>query len=197
MRTARPAASPVRWNTSAQSRRSASSLPWAPAFIRTPPPTVPGMATANAIPPSDALAERAARLGRGVAAPASSSVPSTSTRRKRWPRWRTIPGQPPSATSMFDPRPTTSSGTPVVPSTSASAARSSSSSARRNTAAGPPSRKVVSGARDRSRLTRPGQRASSSPAAASSAAGSTGPTDAGIGGHPASGIPPRRSPGPA
>jgi hypothetical protein len=51
--------------------------------MRTPPPTVPGMATANAIPPSEALAERAATLGRGVAAPASSSVPSISTRRNR------------------------------------------------------------------------------------------------------------------
>ena len=201
IRTARPAGSPVRWNTSAQTRRSASSLPWAPAFMRTPPPTVPGMATANAIPPREALAERAATPGRGVAAPASSSVPSTSTRRKRWPRWSTIPGQPPSATSMLDPRPTISSGTGAARSTPASAARSSRLSARRNTAAGPPSRKVVSGARDRSRLTRPGQRAASSFAAASSAPASTGPTGGGIGGHgrswapPSPGVPRRRAGG--
>ena len=179
----RAGGSPVRWNTSAQTRRSASSLPWAPAFMRTPPPTVPGMATANAIPPREALAERAATPGRGVAAPASSSVPSTSTRRKRWPRWSTIPGQPRSATSMLDPRPTISSGTGAARSTPARAARSSRVSARRNTAAGPPSRKVVSGARDSSRLTRPGQRAASSFAAASSAPPSTGPTGGGTGGH--------------
>src|SRR5215217_7305007 len=194
IRTAVPASSPVRWNTSAHTSRSASSPPWAPAFIRTPPPTVPGIATANAIPPSEALADRAATLGSGVAAPASSSFPSTSTRRNRSPRWTTIPGQPPSATSMFDPRPTISSGTGAVPSTPARAARSSTPSARRKTAAGPPSRKVVSGARGRSRPTRPGQRAVSSAAAASRRVGSTGPTGGGIGGHPPSGGPSRRLP---
>ena len=102
-----------------------------------------------------------------------------------------IPGQPPAATSMFDPRPTTSSGTGVAASTSARAARSSRVSARRNTAAGPPSRKVVSGARDSPRLTRPGQRASSSAAAAARTSGSTGPTGDGIGGHRSTGGPPR------
>src|SRR5829696_2069301 len=187
IRTAVPASSPVRWNTSAHTSRSASSPPWAPAFIRTPPPTVPGIATAKAIPPSEALADRAATLGSGVAPPASSSLPSTSTRRNRSPRCSTIPGQPPSATSMLDPRPTISSGTGAVRSTPARASRSPRPSARRNTAAGPPSRKVVSGARDRPRPTRPGQRAASSSAAASSRSGSTGPTGDGIGGQSAVG----------
>src|SRR5437773_1063406 len=44
--------------TSARTRIADQSLPYAPAFIRTPPPTVPGIAHANSNPPRPAARTR-------------------------------------------------------------------------------------------------------------------------------------------
>ena len=57
--------------TSARSSTADMSLPYAPAFIQTAPPTVPGMAHANSKPPSPAARARWRQTASGAPPPAS------------------------------------------------------------------------------------------------------------------------------
>ena len=61
--------------TSARSRTAAQSRPYAPAFIHTPPPAVPGIAQANSKPPRPAARARC-RQTAFVAPPPATSTPS-------------------------------------------------------------------------------------------------------------------------
>jgi hypothetical protein len=69
------------------------SAPWAPAFIRTPPPIVPGTAQPHANPASPACAVRTATAGIGSAPPQRTVVPSIVIPRKPPPSRSATPGQ--------------------------------------------------------------------------------------------------------
>src|SRR5205085_149543 len=125
----------------------ATSPPYAPAFMKSAPPTVPGMPSAYSRPANPrATASRASRPS-WTAAPARTEAPpsrgSHSTRRNSRPSFTTSPRMPPSPMRMFEPPP---SRTIRV---SASAARrrtwpsSSSVSGIVRTSAGPPMRNDV------------------------------------------------------
>ena len=75
--------------------------------MRTAPPTVPGMLTPNSIPVSPACAARAETAGRRAPPPQRICVPSSSIVLSSLSSFRTSPRTPPSATSRFDPDPTT------------------------------------------------------------------------------------------
>ncbi len=85
--------------------------PWPPAFIRIAPPTEPGTPTAHSRPCRPAAAVRRASTGRLSAAPARTWLPSRCRASKPEPSEMARPGKPASATSRFDPRPSTSTGT--------------------------------------------------------------------------------------
>ncbi len=105
---------------SASTRQAAMSEPWPPAFIRTAPPIEPGTPTAHSKPREPARGDARASDGSAIAA-AGAHHPSHGVRRRRSAisiadqvdrRRRRCPGSPSSATSMFEPRPTTSTGRP-------------------------------------------------------------------------------------
>ena len=95
-------------------RTSAIAPPWAPAFIRTDPPSVAGIATPNSSPARPWRSATPASAGSGIAPPAVSRSPSRAAHRYPCPRRSTSPGNPASDTRMFDPFPITTNGTPVA-----------------------------------------------------------------------------------
>ena len=134
------------------------SDPCPPAFIRTAPPSEPGTPTAHSKPRHPAAARRRATTGRANPDPprahgASDSSGITSSP-PRPVTTTAIPGNPSSATSRFDPRPTTSTGNSDAARAAATASRSSRLRARTSKAAAPPSRYVVNGASETSRSAR-------------------------------------------
>ena len=79
----RQPAAPSASTTSARSRIAPSREPYAPAFIRTPPPAVPGIAQANSRPPRPAARARWRQTAFVAPPPARSSSPSTRPPRAR------------------------------------------------------------------------------------------------------------------
>ena len=84
--------------------------PWPPAFILSAPPTEPGTPTAHSRPTSPAAALRRATRGRAAAAPGPHRGAADLDPRQPGPGTTTRPSKPASATSMFDPFPSTSTG---------------------------------------------------------------------------------------
>ena len=93
--------------TSARATMSDQSRPYAPAFILTPPPTVPGMAQANSKPPRPASRARWRQTAFVAPPPAARPGGPTSTAASSPSRWITSASTPSSATSRFEPSPTT------------------------------------------------------------------------------------------
>src|SRR5262245_53553986 len=110
------------------------------------PPAVPGMLAPNSSPSSPAAAARWTARGRLAPPPDQPSAPRTRMACSRPTRRRTSPRKPASATSRFEPLPTTATRAP------ASRAQASTATADRNEptaavqSAGPPTRIVVRGA---------------------------------------------------
>ena len=151
--------------------------------MRTAPPIDPGTPTAHSKPVRPAAAVRRATTGSDTPPPAATghSVPGHSppaaelvagitTSPSRAAIEIATPGKPSSLTSMFEPRPTTSTGMPVAERTSAIAARSSSPDTSTYSAARPPTRYVVIGASGTSCCRRSPRRSASIDAAVASAA---------------------------
>ena len=80
--------------------------PYAPAFIKTAPPTVPGMPLANSKPERPSLAARLERLGRSTPAEATKDAPCRSIWRHA-PVNRTAPENPLSGNKTLLPFPIT------------------------------------------------------------------------------------------
>src|SRR6478735_418140 len=128
----------------------ATSLPYAPTFWIGVPPTKPGMPDRASIPLhscTTAVATRASQSSPAATVTVAPLQSETSALMPRVATRTTVPGNPLSATSRFDPPPSTSTGSP-----SASADRTASTSsvsvvAVTTARAGPPTRSVVSCAR--------------------------------------------------
>ena len=90
--------------------------------MRSAPPTVPGVPTANSSPASERRNASCTTDDSGTPAPTQNRPASSSKRhvRKSRPSVTTTPGKPSSATSRLLPRPTTTQGTPVRSHTSTS-----------------------------------------------------------------------------
>src|SRR5919106_1834344 len=158
-------------NSSTDSSTSSREWPWAPAFIRTDPPNVAGMATPNSRPARPWDRATPASAGSGIEPPADSRSPSRAAHRNARPSRRTRPGKPRSETNTFEPLPRTTTGRDVLRTARPAASRSSRDSASRNMAARPPRRNDVSGARGKSRRTRSPAISRSNPSASVRAAG--------------------------
>src|SRR5262249_44230270 len=135
----------------------ASCVPrrWAPPFMRSAPPTAPGMPRKKASPAI--VASCAARLTftSGAAVPARiRQSSSTLTSPKPRPRRMTTPGTPPSRTIRLEPSPMTTTGISAGR-WARKSARSASSSGMNRTCAGPPTRNQVSSASDWFAISRP------------------------------------------
>ena len=84
------------------------STPLAPAFMRSAPPTVPGMPKKNSSPPRWADAAVSATRLSSAAAPALTISPSARVSpNARGDNRITTPGMPPSRTIRLEPTPTT------------------------------------------------------------------------------------------
>ena len=90
------------------------SRPYAPAFMRTPPPAVPGIAEANSKPPRPASRARCRQTAFGAPPPATSTSPRRAPRRARPPSRSTSASTPSSATSRFEPSPIVSTASLVA-----------------------------------------------------------------------------------
>src|SRR5256714_142206 len=121
----------------------AQSPPYAPAFIHTPPPTVPGMAHANSKPPRPAARARCRATAFAAPPPTRSTSPSTSTAASSPPSLRTSASTPSSAASMFEPSPTTATPRDRPCAQRRSSSTSRSDSGRAKARAGPPVPRVV------------------------------------------------------
>src|SRR5437588_4605656 len=119
------------------------ALQAAPAFMYTPPPTVPGMPMKRSTPANPASAVRRARSGVARPAPTIAVAPFISKRSSPFPMRITTPGKPASFTSTFDPSPRASHGSPRSCARSSALATSSGSAGITKKRAGPPSRYVV------------------------------------------------------
>ena len=113
------------------------SEPWPPAFMNTAPPIDPGTPTAHSKPVRAAAAVRRATTGRLAAPPATTSTTAPGPASVTWgtsmvvkcsPSTRASPGNPVSATSTLEPRPTTSTATPLARTAAVTSARVASSS---------------------------------------------------------------------
>ena len=82
----------ARSTTSASTSTSAVSRPWPPAFMRTAPPTLPGIPTKNSSPVRPAAAARRASTGSATAAPARTVGRDRRRGRRRRTR-RRAPGR--------------------------------------------------------------------------------------------------------
>ena len=109
-------------------------------FMRTAPPMVPGTPTAHSKPVSPCAALRRAATGRRVAPPARSSSSSSTTKSNAAPSTIASPRNPRSATSRFDPLPTTSTSTAVRDTTRATSSTSRSVAHVTKRSAAPPTR---------------------------------------------------------
>ena len=124
----------------------ATSLPYAPTFWIGVPPTRPGMPDRASIPLhscSTAVATRASQSSPAATVTVAPLQSETSAVMPRVATRTTVPGNPWSAISRFEPPPSTSTGSPA-----ASAARTASTSsvsvvAVTTARAGPPTRSVV------------------------------------------------------
>ena len=122
--------------------------PWAPAFITTAPPTVPGMPTAHSRPPRPARAARRARVGIGSPAWASIRPVAPSSWlpwSRRWQRVR--PARPWSLISRLEPAPITCRGRPWCRAQRARPITWSLASGSQNHWAAPPTFQVVKSAK--------------------------------------------------
>ena len=81
------------------------SPPYAPAFINTAPPMLPGMPCANSMPVKDASSAAFATFELSAPAPATISLPLTYTL-SSFDVFMTAPRIPSSSTSRFEPFPT-------------------------------------------------------------------------------------------
>ncbi len=111
-----------------------------------PPRPSPARPTAHVRPAHPASAACRARTGSGVAPPARTTNGGADpvagsgswTVLNPWPRRRTTPSKPPSATSRFEPRPITQTATPLPIRAVRTASRSSGPSTSTRSSAGPP-----------------------------------------------------------
>ncbi len=95
------------------STTSNNSLPIAPAFMRSPPPTLPGMPSRNSIPANRQRLASAATFFIRAAAPHLSRLPSASIPANTPALNRTVsPRTPLSSTRKFDPKPSAVTGRP-------------------------------------------------------------------------------------
>jgi hypothetical protein len=114
------------------------SEPCPPAFIRTPPPTDPGTPTAHSKPARPAATVRRASTGSATAPPAVTTSSSIAMSDPIAESEIAMPLKPASATSRFDPRPTTSTGRSETRTAAAIRSRSAADRGRTNSAAEPP-----------------------------------------------------------
>ena len=115
------------------------SRPYAPAFMRSAPPTVPGMPLRNSRPETPAPRPSRATDTSIAAAPARIRVPPHRIAAKGRPRRIVTPGIPPSRTSRFEPTPITVTAMSAG-SARRNSARSSRSAGSNRISAGPPTR---------------------------------------------------------
>ena len=122
-----------------------SSPPYAPAFINTPPPMLPGMPEANSSPESDSRAAARAVSPSIAPAPAFTVQASASTSMLFIPSpiIITTPLNPLSLTSTLEPLPSTTYCAPSPRTISITARSSSTDAGSTSTSAGPPTLNVV------------------------------------------------------
>src|SRR5688572_12296732 len=123
--------------------------------MKSAPPTVPGMPSANSSPESPRDTAARASLPMCAAAPAVTPLVVQATRRNPAPSLTTTPRMPPSPTRRFDPAPTTVTGSRCAAAARTTAASSSADAGCASTSAGPPIRNDVwraSGSRHRTRV---------------------------------------------
>src|ERR1700722_4825968 len=129
-------------------RTSLVSAPLAPAFMRSAPPTVPGMPNKNSSPPIPAdAAISATRLSSAAGAALTLSPPALASPKPRGPSLITTPGMPPSRTIRLEPTPTTYTASSPGKALK-KYPRSSASAGVNSTCAGPPTRNQVNSASD-------------------------------------------------
>ena len=128
-----------------------TSAPYAPAFIATAPPTVPGMPDSCSMPISPFCTDSRATTASGVPAVHTASV-STNTGAVIGLSMRTItPSNPASGARIFVPLPSTWNGQRYSAHACSTRRSSAVSRGRATTAAGPPIRKLVNCASGTSR----------------------------------------------
>ena len=125
---------------SIQRSRSEISAPKAPAFIRSAPPTVPGIPDRLSNPPNPCSSQHAVKRFIRTADPAITCSPSTRNAPQALLRFTTTPRNPASLTRRFVPFPMTNAGISRSPQTLRSAVRSSTSAGTTYRSAGPPIR---------------------------------------------------------
>src|ERR1700692_4618970 len=89
-------------------------MPYAPAFIRSAPPTVPGTPMSPSMPPRTFLAQKVTVRPRSAAASTCAKVPSITTSGSGLASWSTTQGNSPSPTSKFEPPPRNRWGMPLA-----------------------------------------------------------------------------------
>src|SRR2546430_2725541 len=80
-------------------------MPYAPAFMRRAPPTVPGTPMSPSIPPRSFFAQKVIMRPRSAAASTWARLPSSTTSGSGRTSCRTTQGSSPSPTSRFEPPP--------------------------------------------------------------------------------------------
>ncbi len=130
----------------AQRSTWARSPAWAPAFIATAPPTVPGMLAPHSRPSSPFAAARCTARGSEAPPPHQTSSPRTEMLVSRPVRRSTKPRNPSSETIRLEPRPTTATGTRASRAHASAPTTPANEATRARWSAVPPTRIVVSGA---------------------------------------------------
>src|SRR5262245_2142543 len=133
--------------TNARTRIVLQSEPYAPAFIRTPPPAVPGMAQANSRPPSPASRARCRQTAFAAPPPTRRRWPSISTSARSPASRRTSASTLSSAARRFEPSPTVRIASSRSVAQAIAASSSATDAGRAKAAAGPPVPIVVRRAR--------------------------------------------------
>src|SRR5258708_14003404 len=87
-------------------------MPYAPAFMRSAPPTVPGTPINPSIPPKLFFAQKFTVRPRSAAASTVAAFPSSEISGSPFPSCSTTNGNSPSTTSKFEPPPRNLCGTP-------------------------------------------------------------------------------------
>ena len=136
--------SPSAVATRARTRTSDQSRPYAPAFMRTPAPAVPGIAHANSRPPRPASRARCRHTAFVAPPPARRTTPSISTAASSSSRRSTSASTPSSETSRFEPSPTGRTARPSSRAKRSASTSSASECGRAKARAGPPTPIVVS-----------------------------------------------------
>ena len=128
----------------------ATSAPYAPTFwigVAPAEPGIPDSASTPDQPDSTAVATNASHGSPAQTRTRTRPEPSGSAWTPRVPIRTTVPGNPASATSRFEPPPTSSRGSPVASAAVTASIRSPSEVASMTRRAGPPTRRVVMSAR--------------------------------------------------